>query len=801
MKNFWKFIITISASITLLVLLSRSLVLGDQPLPPLGHFFNPFTGFWSQAESGKAGSQEQFSSTFLADSVHIAFNQRMIPHVYASHSADAFYAQGYLHAKNRLFQMELTARAIYGRLSEILGPETLERDIFARRINFPGIVEKKLEAWSQHPDMMAFLESYVEGVNDYILSLKPPFYPLEYKLLGIRPELWSVRKTLAISVSLAATLNLNLDDFGHTNTVWILGPELYHKLFPIFPDTLLPIDIEKASYPDSVPELPSQDYENFEYLKDQLTHGTNKGVGSNNWAVRASLTRDSFPILASDPHLRLTLPNIWYEIQMHSPDFHTHGVSIPGMPSIIIGFNRHVAWGLTNSSLDVLDAYKIKWIDKSKGVYDIDGEERQAELRTEKISIKNHSDHVEEVYDTHWGPVLYGHGEDDDHNIAIQWITSEPGESCELRTMWELMKAQSLEDYQEAISHFYAPGQNIVFASVQDSIAITVQGHFPVKRPGQGRFILDGSKSENSWMGIIPQEHLPQMINPERGYVVSANEWPTYPEYPYFYAGRFDHYRGRTIAGYLESLQPLNMERMKDIQTSYFNLKAAELVPRMLEFVTERSSFKDSLENWDYGYTPDNPLPTFTELWIRECLRLSFDEIALPDSMRNMEPEEWRFLELLNDPFDPIFDIKETKTTVESAGDLIRTAWQAARTSYLQITQERRPWGRSNGLSIPHLLGISAFSHLDLFTGGNGDTVNATTKTNGPSWRMIVEMSADSVTAHVIYPGGQSGNPGSPYYDNFIADWIQGKYYPVAIHTQSQQIAQSLNYSIYLTPQ
>src|SRR5690606_7084841 len=269
MKDTWKFVLTMLLSIILLVLLSRPMTIGGINLPAIGHFLNPFTGFWNQAESGKAGSQEIFNSPFLSDSTRIEFDNRMIPHIYAPDNISAFYAQGYLHARNRLFQMELTARAIAGRLSELLGDETLDRDIFARRINFSKIVDDKYEAWSKKPEMMAMVEAYVQGVNDYIRTLQPKNYPLEYKLLSAAPEEWSVRKCIAVSVSLAATLNLNLEDFAQTNTLWNIGPELHSKLFPLFPDTILPIDIDKIHYPDSVPVLDPQTYDRLDSLKEQ----------------------------------------------------------------------------------------------------------------------------------------------------------------------------------------------------------------------------------------------------------------------------------------------------------------------------------------------------------------------------------------------------------------------------------------------------------------------------------------------------------------------------------------------------
>lgn len=804
MKYTWMFVVSMALSMALLIVLSRPLTIVQKTVPAIGHFMNPFTGFWNQAESGKAGSLENYYSSSLIDSIQIEFDKRMIPHIFAQTSAEAFYAQGFLHAKNRLFQMDLTSRAIAGRLSEILGDKTLDRDIFARRINFPQAVENKYQSWRKHPDMMIIAEAYVNGVNDYLKTLRPKNYPVEYKLLDVKPEKWTIQKSAAISLSLAATLNLNLQDFAQTNTLWDIGPQMFEKLFPLFPDSLLPVDIERENYPDSVPVLEPQNYKGFGYLQEQLPPDPGPGIGSNNWAVHAALTRDSVPLLANDPHLRLSLPSIWYELQMHTPDFTTHGVSVPGMPAIVIGFNNYIAWGLTNAPIDVLDTYKIQWKDKNRGIYILDGQEKKAQLRKEVIKIKGEPSHTEEVYDTYWGPVLFDNGSSADQNIAVKWMSTLPNEKCDIRTLYGLMKGRNLQDYETALKNFYVPGQNIVFASTEDSVAITVQGKFPVKRPGQGRFVLDGSLTANDWQGIIPEEDLPRMINPERGYVISANEWSTYPEYPYYYSGKFDQYRGRSIAKYLESEQPLTVELMKKIQNSNFNLKAAELLPVLLSHIPDDPPSKnliDSLRSWDYHYEPESPLPTFTELWVEECVKLAFDEITPMDSILLMTPSTWRLNELLQNPYDIIFDRISTPEIRETGGDIVRLAWQSALETYDQIPLNERSWGRYAGLSIDHLLGIPEFSRENLFTGGNGNTINATTKTNGPSWRMIVELGKDSVTGHVIYPGGQSGNPGSPYYDNFINDWLDGNYYEVQLASKPNTVKQSIHYSIYLLPQ
>jgi len=805
MKNFWKFGIGLFFSVGLLVALSISWDMGDRQIPPLGNFLNPFTGFWNLAESGKSGSHENISTLSIDDTIQIEFDKRFVPYIYSKSREDAFYAQGYLHARHRLFQMELTTRSILGTLSEILGPATLEKDIFARRINFPQAVQNKLNSWKKHPQVFRMMEAYVNGVNDYLSTLSPKNYPIEYKLLNAVPDKWSVEKTAAVSISLAATLNLNLQDIHNTNTLLALGSRLYHDLFPQFPEDVRPIIHDKNSYPDSIPEMPAQNYHHFDYLKNQNPPLIPPGRGSNNWAVSAKTTRDSIPMLASDPHLQLTLPNIWYELQIHSPEFGVHGVSVPGMPGIVIGFNAQIAWGLTNSAIDVLDIYKIEWADKDNHFYWLDGEKIRAITRDEIIKIKGKQDHIETVKDTYWGPILYPSEniQDNPTDIAVKWVSSLPDERADFYFLLGMMEATNLEEYNKALRHFYIPGQNIIFASVEDNIALKVQGKFPIKRPGQGRFILDGSFRDNDWLGYIPEEDLPYSVNPPEGYLLSANEWPVYSEYPYYYSGRFNHYRGRTIDAFLKDQVILTPEIMKTLQNNVFNLQAAEIIPLLLSFLSPEEKnhpLADSLKNWNYEYEPDSPLPTLTEFWIEECLRLTFDELQGMNETPLLQPEIWRFRELLQyRPRDKIFNIQKTDKR-ETAKDVVRMSWENALLKYDQLPTSERLWGKQNALHINHLLGIPHFSHQSIFTGGDKNTINAISQTHGPSWRMIVELHPDSVLAHVIYPGGQSGNPGSFYYDNLINHWLTGRYHSIRIFEKPDKIDQKMHYSLNLIP-
>lgn len=803
MKNIWKFIIILSISISLLIVLSNPLKFGSTTIPPFGKFLNPFTGFWAQAESGKSGTHSFFTHPGLTDSSEVYFDSRMIPHIFSETHRDMFFVQGYLHAQNRLFQMDLTSRSIMGTLSEILGPATLEKDIFSRKIDFPRAVQSKLHSWKRHPDMMDLIEAYTSGVNYYIDHLSPKNYPIEYKLLNESPQQWSLEKTASITISLSATLNLRMEDLKYSHVLKQLGESNFSHLFPEFPRKHRPIITDSSTYPlpakeNNLSPNAVQDYFDIEFSSEQEPN-----IGSNNWALRAVLTQDSLPVLANDPHLPLSLPSIWYENHLNSEGINVYGVSVPGMPGIVIGFNDHVAWGLTNASIDVIDAYTIQWKNKDKGEYIIDNQIENARERIENIKVKGNDTHIEKIWDTHWGPIVYS-DQTDSTDIAVKWISHYPDTHCDFAMLFGLMKANNLQEYQEAIQNFYIPGQNIIFASDEDSIALTVQGKFPTREDGAGRFARDGSKTTNDWTGFIPQSDLPGFVNPPENYIVSANEWPTYKNYPYYYSGRFDQYRGRTISNLIQNYTSITIKDVENIQNSVYNLKAAELLPvfiKSLPINIQEEPWIQKMANWDYNYIAESPLPILSEFWIEEVITQTFDELTDADKNEIIRPEEWRLNEiLLEDPGDPIFDKVSTKNVKENASQILAESWKIALQKFNNLNETSKEWGRYSPLSIDHLLKIPTFSHRNLFTGGNGNTINAITRTNGPSWKMIVQLQGDSTMARVVYPGGQSGNPGSKFYDNFIDTWYEGNYYTVELKNKPEKIKNKIPYTITFTP-
>ncbi|MCB9290823.1 MAG: penicillin acylase family protein [Lewinellaceae bacterium] len=755
------------------------------PLPATGPLFSPFTGFWQNADPVETGTDWALPAfPGLHSPARVAYDERMVPHIFALNLHDAAFVQGYVTARDRLWQMDFTTRAAVGRISELIGERALEYDRTQRRKGMLLAAENALKAWSRAPDELEVLEAYSEGVNAYIGSLRPADYPLEFKLMGYAPEAWEPLKCAVFFKFMAEKLCFRSYDIPATNTFNLLGEELFAQLFPeynprqspVIPETVawdfekLPLEHETPASPEMMSDL---------ILHRQLPQAP-EGIGSNNWAVSGSKTASGRPILCNDPHLELNLPAIWYEVQLSVPGMNSYGVSLPGIPGIIIGFNENIAWGVTNVSHDVLDWYEVKWADKAKETYFYGGEKKAVSYLVEVIKVRGRDKPVlDTVKYTAWGPVVY-EGEGPEQDMAMHWVALDAPEDkpfYEIGTFLRLMRGENIDDYTEALKAFESPAQNFVFAGKYGDIAITVNGSLPLKRKEQGRFVQDGSDPDNAWYGFIPRNQIPQVRNPERGFVSSANQNSTGPDYPYYYNGKFDNYRGRYINRRLEEMKNITVEDMKGLQLDNYSILGEEGAPVLLALLDSTASTLrthpdvEALRQWDFRFDKEKTAPVLFDRWLNEARRLTFDELySLSDSVEVIIPEKWLLLSLLrNRPDHVIFDLQGTEKR-ESASDVALLALEE-----VMKEEPAEDWGAYKNTHIGHLARIEPFSTGFLDVGGFGDAPNAIKETHGPSWRMIVEL-GDPVQAYGVYPGGQSGNPGSPYYQNMVRQWAAGEY-------------------------
>jgi penicillin amidase len=810
-----KFLISLAITLTLIWALNRSWEIGSIRIPPPGKFLDPAHGFWQNIEPKGFSLPESLNIPGLQQPVMVAFDSIMIPHIFAQNDEDLYLAQGYITAFHRLWQMEFQTHAAAGRLAEILGsgPDDaiLSYDRTQRRLGMVYAAENAYRSMEKDPVAKMVAGKYAEGINTYIQSLSYRDLPLEYKILDYKPEEWTMLKSALLLRSMAQTLNSGDKDIQMTNALKLFGKEMIDVLYPDREPMGDPIvdkagkwDFEPAHLNDSIQALPDE----LIAISGLTTPEPN--IGSNNWAVSGSKTQSGYPILSNDPHLSITLPSIWYAIQLHAPNINTMGVSLPGAPGIIIGFNDSIAWGVTNAQRDLVDWYRITFENNKKEKYLLDGEWKDTRKVVEEITIRGGEVLFDTVVYTHWGPIPYDEhfrAENERKHYAFRWIAHD--ESEELLTFYKLNRAKNHSDYMNALNHFSSPAQNFVFASVTGDIAMRIQGKFPARKKYEGKFVLDGSRSTQGPLGYIPFEQNVMDKNPARGFVSSANQYPADSTYPYYInAVSYEAHRNRRINNVLREKNNLTVNDMMNLQLDNYSIKAEEILPTLIqaidvaELLPEEKEAYNNLTGWDYYYHKDAQAPPYFEGWWRNLLVSIWDEMR-NDSVSLSYPTSWNTSFLIRTQPDlPFYDIQSTPEK-ETITDLIRQAFKKSVEeveAWKKDSNKSVRWADYKDTYVEHLLRQAPFSfHVE--HGGHGDAVNASSRRHGPSWRMIVSVEPDGPKAFATYPGGQSGNPGSIHYNSMLDRWANGTYFSMLFLRQADQSADRILFSTTLNPE
>jgi len=791
------FTISLFITIGLVVLLNTNLILPA----PLGKLLSPQQGLWQNAEPIDQDYTAKLSFLQLRGKVTVYLDDRLVPHVFAENDNDAYFIQGYLHAKFRLWQMEFQTHAAAGRISELIGPKALDFDRDKRRLGMVYAAERSLAEAEKDTATKAACDSYTSGVNAYIESLTESSLPIEYKLLGYYPEKWTNLKTALFLKYMSLDLAGAEDDFEMTNSRSVFSRAEFDKIYPIIMDSLSPI-VPKGTVFDTTAikmKIPSDADSLYYGKKDSVAiieRKPDKDNGSNNWAVSGKKTQSGAPILCNDPHLGLNLPSLWFEMQISTPSYNAYGASFPGAPAIVIGFNDSCAWGFTNAMRDVRDYYEIKFKDATRKEYWFTNEWKKTNFRIEKILVKGKPDYMDTVAYTVFGPVMYdtsycGPGKRANNKYySVRWKAHDP--SNEMKMFLLLNKAKNYNDYYEAIKNLHTPGQNCLFASKSGDIAIWDQGEFPAKWYRQGDYVMPGTDSSYMWQGMIPQQENPHMINPDRGYVFSANQMPTDTSYSYYLGGSYPPYRAYYINRRLNEMSNITTQDMKDMQTDNYNVFAEFARPVILNHINEgelsadESKCLDILRQWNLRNDPRSVGPTiFVETWdsLQSVIwKDEFDKIGLhlqwPTSSSLLE-------NILKDSSFLFLDDVSTPQK-ETLNDDVTKAFKKACIVLKNAEKDQKgEWAAFKDTRVKHLAKLEPFSRMHLPIGGGINVINATKEEHGPSWRMIVSLTAET-EAWGVYPGGQSGNPGSPFYDTFVDSWAQAKYYPLWMMKESE---------------
>lgn len=783
--------------------------------PPIAKVLDPFHGFWQNAEKKALNIPTEVSLKELHDTAYVYFDEYLIPHIQANNDHDLYFIQGYITAFHRLWQMDFMSRAAAGRLSEILGARAVDHDRLQRRKGMVYAAENALANMQQNAISNEVVAAYTEGVNAYIHSLTYKDLPLEYKLLSTIPEDWTPLKTALIGIQMADKLGGYEQSLENVYAFDVLSERKLALLFPDhdpYHEPVIPKNTLWSFKPHAInhhPITPPQPKAGVTAAKQHAEVKNRHTDGSNNWVISGKKTINGYPYLANDPHLDLQLPAIWYAVHLSSPTVNVIGSSFPGIPNVILGFNEHVAWGVTNATWTVRDFYAIKFKDETRKEYYYDGLLLKTQTQTETICVKGGKQIQEEVLYTHLGPVVY----DDNFaprnhykNMAMQW-TGHKADN-EILTFYLLNRSHNFKTFEEGLQYYSVPALNFAFASNAGDIALRIAGKLPKRLPQQGKFIMPGNDSKYQIQGYITPEHCPKIVNPATNYVCSANEKATDQHYPYVYHHFWqENYRNRRLNQLLSQTKKVGIESLMKWQNDNYNLAAKENIPFLLSFIdpaaldTQEQKMYQILLTWDFHNDVDQVAPSIFMTFTDELMMRLWQELdAYKPTIRT--PNFYETMAILKD------SAACKELNLPQGADLkaviVESFQYAAHVLQEWEARHKKPytWGAYRKISIPHLVLREPFGVAHVPIGGGDGILNANSAGNnsahGVSMRLLVSLEKVPVGWY-IYPGGQSGNPGNPAYTQFLSLWSAGKYIPLTL-TMPKQDQNTSKHSIVFMP-
>ena len=727
-----------------------------------------------------------------------------VPHIYARSEADALFAQGFVHAQERLWQMDFNRRLVAGRLSEILGSVALPLDRWMRILGLRRSTEGQESMFD--PGLRSLIERYIAGINAVIA--KDPL-PVEFDLLGFSPEPWSVMDSLSWGKMMAWTLCVNWEaEVLRARLIAKLGPEKAAELeTPFFEGgpRVIPPGMDYSC-------IGSEALQRAAEARRFIGPSAREGLGSNNWVLSGSRTDTGMPLLANDMHLGMTMPSPWYENHIVGGNLNIAGVSLPGVPLVIAGHNPHVAWGFTDGFTDVQDLYmeRLRRTDDGRVQYEFQSSWLEAEVFHENIEVKGGTPVTQEVILTRHGPIINGLAPDHlgEQPLALRWTAFEKDNV--LACLFRMARAEDCQAFREALRDWSVPSQNTVYADTLGNIGYSLPGKLPIRARGDGRVPVPGWTGEYEWLGYVPFEELPHLYNPPQGYVATANNRVVGDDYPHWLG--YDHcagYRAERIVELIEKQPKIDVGYIRSMQMDQVS-KPAQRIARVLDSLqsddSEIQSVIELMRGWDGSLAPHYAQAAVYEVLTIRLIAILLSgrlgDLALRYSGKGPVPvlqegsilaersREWLEF-ILTDPNSPWFDLGDGR----SRDELILAALGES-IAFLKATCGSRidewRWDRLHQITFGHSLG--SVKPLDRFfnrgpfpLGGDSDTIWASGATRhdlshnlivGPPFRFIADLHDWNKSLGMLVPG-QSGHPMSPHYADNIQGWLKGDYHPM----------------------
>ena len=752
----------------------------------------------------------------LTDEVEVLRDKYGINHIYANNQNDLFFMQGYLAAKDRLFQFEIWRRQATGTVSEIFGEEELDRDIGTRLFKFRGNMEDELNHY--HEDGFEIVSSFVSGINKYIeeINKTPSQLPIEFKLLGIKPENW----TTEIVISRHQGLLGNIDqELNIGRAVSLIGEEKVKELMwfhPKDPDISLDNNLTYEDLKQDILRLYNAYREPIEFKKNYILEkyqsendiAFNKSnihindeysIGSNNWAISGDKSFNGYPILANDPHRSLSNPSLRYMAHLVAPGWNVIGGGEPEIPGISIGHNGIGAWGLTVFRTDAEDLYVYDLNPNNDSQYMHKGEWRNFEIINESISVKDKDDvNVELFYSVH-GPVTFI-DKKRKKAYAVKNGWSEVGGSPYLASL-RMDQAKNWEEYREASNYFNIPGENMVWADKYGDIGWQAVGIAPIRKTHSGLVPVSGD-GNFEWEDYIEIIKKPSLFNPEKGYIATANQNVTPEDYERWDAIGYDWadpYRGERVNSILESKDTFNMEDMTNLQIDYFSIPSKQIINMSKDYITNNLEYFKKLIEWD-NILDKNSIEAGLYIEWQTQIYFEFIKKYVPESVQKyLDVQIYKVIEGISKMSDQekteflnkTFDLT-IKSLIKKYGEE-NSGWVYGQENYKHV-KIYHPLEKVVNDSIKDIIGLETYPR-----GGDGFTPGSTSselnQRSGGSFRVVINTK-DWDNSFASNSPGQSGNPKSKFYKNLYEDWANDKFFPL-LYSKSKVLKNLSDRKIY----
>lgn len=736
-----------------------------------------------------------------------------IPHIYAKSADDAYFALGFVHAQDRLWQLELNRRIPAGRMAEILGPKALDTDRFLRTLGVRRNAEKILANLA--PDARAALDAYAKGVNAYLANRSGPLPP-EFVLTGApAPAPWEAVDSIGWQTMMAWDLGANWSqELLRMRLAQRLSLDRINEFLPPYPGDAI---IKTQDYTQMYRELTGMT-EHLTKVSAIAPPSYVDGMGSNNWVVAGVLSETGKPLLANDPHLGLSAPALWYFAHLSAPGLNVIGATLPGIPSVVLGRNDRIAWGFTNTAPDVQDLYIERVNPANDKQYQTPDGWTDFAVRKETIKVKEWPDVTLEVRETRHGPVITGalpvleraSIDAEKHVIAFAW-TALRSDDLTVQAGVKLNQAKNWQDFLEAVKDFSSPQQNMVYADVEGNIGFVAPGRVPVRRAEndlRGLAPAPGWDARYDWDGFIPFEALPRQYNPAAQRVMTANEKIVEPDYPHFLTSEWAlPYRANRIKQLLDVKPKHSMSSFADLQKDHVSLAAQELLPILRKATprTERAKAAlDTLAGWNGEMDANRPEPLIFNAWVREASRQIFmDELGealMKDYWEQRNVHQPMVNVLKNKDGQGRWCADVTQAPVEkkqACEDVLAVSLDVALSDLEQrygknMSQWR--WGeahvaRSEHRPFSRVEPLAGFFDIRVPTPGDTYTVNVGrhnlrderhpfANRHAASLRALYDLS-NLENSRFMHSTGQSGNVLSPLYRNYSQRWAKVEYLPM----------------------